>query len=692
MARSKADLPADAGRRVVIESAEPEVDGGRFPAKATPGKVRVECDAFADGHDAIAVALLHRRAGKRAWREERLRHVVNDRWRGAFEAPEPGRYEYTFEAWVDPWATWVAGMQKWLEAGVEIETHLAVGVELLRSAAERAAEGTGAGKASPDDATALRELAETLADASVPAEDRAKRAFTDEVADRMDRHADRSEASRYRVLPLVVDPERARFSAWYELFPRSLGEAGEHGTFEDVIDHLPYVAELGFDVLYLPPIHPIGRTHRKGKNNARTAARDDVGSPWAIGAEEGGHTAIHPELGTLKDFKRLVRVARDEYGIEVALDIAFQASPDHPWVEEHPEWFRHRPDGSIAYAENPPKKYEDIYPIDFETEDRAGLWQELEGVFRYWIEEAGVTTFRVDNPHTKSLRFWEWCFQRLKADHPELIFLSEAFTRPKVMYRLAKAGFTQSYTYFAWRRARWELEDYFRELSSPPVVDFFRPNAWPNTPDILTDQLQTGLKPMYLQRLVLAGTLSANYGIYGPAFELMESRPRGEKEEYLDNEKYQLRDWDLEAENIREYVRRVNRIRAENPALQHNRSLRFHGSDNDQVMAYSKWSHADGRPYTYRYQEERPGDRGNLILVVVNLDPKHTQSTMVHLPLDAWGIAPDESFEVHDLMSDAHYVWRGRSNYVELNPHAFPAHIFRVRRSGPRGEREREEF
>ncbi|MGK7311486.1 MAG: alpha-1,4-glucan--maltose-1-phosphate maltosyltransferase [Candidatus Longimicrobiales bacterium M2_2A_002] len=693
MAPSKTKLPTGADRRVVIESPEPAVDGGRFAAKATVGDVRVECDAFADGHDAIAVALLYRRSGKRKWQETRMRHVVNDRWRGRFPAPDVGRYEFTLEAWVDHWTTWVQGMRKWLAADVDVEAHLAVGAQQLLAAADRAADGTGAlGSPAPDEAHVLRELAGELTDPSIPAADRADRAFSDPVAELMDRHADRSHATRHDVLPLMVDRERARFSAWYELFPRSLGEPGGHGTFRDVEAHLPYVAELGFDILYLPPIHPIGRTHRKGKNNARTAARDDVGSPWAIGAEEGGHTAIHPELGTLKDLKHLVRVAREDHGIDLALDIAFQASPDHPWVTEHPEWFRHRPDGTIAYAENPPKKYEDIYPIDFETEDREGLWYALEGVFRHWIDEAGVRVFRVDNPHTKSFPFWEWCIDRLKSDDPDLIFLSEAFTRPKVMYRLGKLGYTQSYTYFAWRRARWEMEEYFRELSSPPVVDFFRPNAWPNTPDILTDQLQTGLKPMYLQRLVLASTLSASWGIYGPAFELMESRPRGEKEEYLDNEKYQLRDWDLEGENIREYIRRVNGIRRENPALQHNRSLRFHGSDNEQVMVYSKWSRADGSPYTYRYQEPRPGRDGNLILVVVNLDPKHTQSTMVHLPLDDWGIGPDESFEVHDLMSDARYVWRGWSSYVELNPHAFPAHIFRVTRSGPRSEKEREEF
>jgi starch synthase (maltosyl-transferring) len=688
MGRHTTKFPTNATRRVIIEAVEPEVDGGRFAAKGTPGAVRVECDAFADGHDSIAVVLLSRREGKRQWTESRMTHAFNDRWRGRFMALEVGRYEYTIEGWVDEWGSWEKGMRKWLEAGVDVEAHLAIGAELVARAAERA------GGSSSGDAGVLGEVASSMRDESEPAAARAERAFSEEVGSLMWAHADRSSATRYgKVLRMVVDPERARFSAWYELFPRSLGEAGAHGTFRDVEAHLPYVAELGFDVLYLPPVHPIGRTHRKGKNNARTAAAGEVGSPWAIGSEEGGHKAIHPELGTMAELRRLVRTAREEYGISVALDIAFQASPDHPWVKEHPQWFRHRPDGTIAYAENPPKKYEDIYPIDFESEDWQALWLELESVFRHWVEKAGIKVFRVDNPHTKSLRFWEWCMNRLKAEYPDLIFLSEAFTRPKVMYRLAKLGYTQSYTYFAWRRARWELEQYFTELANPPVVDFFRPNAWPNTPDILTDQLQSGEKPMYLQRLVLAATLSANYGVYGPAFELMESAPReAGKEEYLDSEKYQLRDWDLEGDNIREYITRVNRIRRENPALQHDRSLRFHGAENDRIMVYSKWSHADGSPYTYRYLEDRPGDDGNLILVVVNLDPKHTQSSMIHLPLDQWGMEVGDSFEVHDLISNARYVWRDWSNYVELNPHAFPAHIFRVTRSGPRDEHAREEF
>ncbi len=694
MARNKTAFPRDARRRVTIEALEPEVDGGRFPAKATPGEVRVECDAFTDGHDSIGVALLWRREGRRQWSEAPMVFAYNDRWRGRFMALEVGRYEYTIEAWVDHWASWENGMRKWLEANIDVEVHLAMGAELLEHAAARAIHGTGAwGRPSPEDGSLLAEVAQVVGDEDRPAGERAERAFADGVTALMWKHADRSEATRYGIRRLVVDPERARFSTWYELFPRSLGEPGRHGTFRDVEAHLPYVADMGFDVLYLPPIHPIGHTHRKGKNNARVAEPGEPGSPWAIGSEEGGHKSIHPELGTLSDLKRLVRAAREEYGIEVALDVAFQVSPDHPWVRDHPEWFRHRPDGTIAYAENPPKKYEDIYPVDFETEAWESLWLELESVFRHWIEKAGIRLFRVDNPHTKSLRFWEWCVERLKKDHPDAIILSEAFTRPKVMYRLAKLGYTQSYTYFAWRRGRWELEEYFNELANPPVVDFFRPNAWPNTPDILTDQLQTGARPMFLQRLVLAATLAANYGIYGPAFELMESRPREVgKEEYLDSEKYQIRDWDLDKDNIRDPIARVNGIRNENPALQHNRSLRFLGVDNPDMIAYTKWSHANGAPYTYRYLEERPGDDGNLILVVVSLDPWNTQSSMVHLPLDQWGVDPGESLELHDLISDARYVWSGWSNYVEINPHAFPAHIFRVRRSGARDERDRADF
>ncbi len=427
---------------------------------------------------------------------------------------------------------------------------------------------------------------------------------------------------------------------------------------------LEYVAGLGFDVVYLPPIHPIGRIERKGPNNALEAGPDDPGSPWAIGAEEGGHTAIHPELGTLADFRDF-RATAERLGLEVALDVAFQCAPDHPWVEEHPEWFLHRPDGSIQYAENPPKKYEDIYPFDFETDQWRSLWEALKGVFDFWIDQ-GVKIFRVDNPHTKSFPFWEWAIGEIRAEHPEVILLAEAFTRPRVMHRLAKLGFTQSYTYFAWRNAKWEIEEYAGEISTPPVADFFRPNFWPNTPDILTEALQTGGRPAHVARLVLAATLSSNYGVYGPAFELMESEPRHPgSEEYLDSEKYQVRDWDLDrGDSLRDVVRRVNEIRRANRALHRTRGLVFHRVDNDRLTAYSKVA-AEG---------------DNAVLVVVNLDPHHRQSGWIDLDLDALNLASGESYQVHDLLGGGRYQWHGGRNYVELDPNVMPAHVFRVER------------
>ena len=480
------------------------------------------------------------------------------------------------------------------------------------------------------------------------------------------RYPDRSLEARWGVdMPLVVDRERARYSTWYELFPRSAGtEPGKHGTFKDVEKRLPYVAELGFDVLYMPPIHPVGRERRKGKNNAVSAGPDDVGSPWAIGAKEGGHKSILPALGTPEDFRSLVKAAA-KHGIEIALDMAFQCAPDHPYVKEHPEWFRKRPDGSVQYAENPPKKYQDIYPFDFESADWRAMWQELKSVFDFWIGE-GVKIFRVDNPHTKPFAFWEWLIGSVRRDHPEVIFLSEAFTRPKVMLELAKRGFTQSYTYFAWRHSSEELRAYFTELTRTDVAEFFRPNLWPNTPDILPEHLQTGGRGAFIARLVMAATLSANYGIYGPAFELMEAAPREPgSEEYLDSEKYELRHWDLErADSLRAYIAAFNRIRRENPALQSDAGLRFCNTDNDQLLAYSKQT-ADG---------------ANLIVCVVNLSPHHTHGGWVELDLAALGIEPDRPYQMHDLLSGARYMWNGPRNFVQLDPQRSPAHVFRVRR------------
>ncbi|HUP89295.1 MAG TPA: alpha-1,4-glucan--maltose-1-phosphate maltosyltransferase, partial [Longimicrobiales bacterium] len=484
------------------------------------------------------------------------------------------------------------------------------------------------------------------------------------LADAMTTYADRDTQTEYeRVLEIVVDPVQARYSTWYELFPRSTSEENKHGTFKDVERWLPHIAAMGFDVLYFPPIHPIGTTYRKGKNNSLEADVDDVGSPWAIGSAEGGHKAIHAQLGSLKDFQRLHARAKS-LGIEIALDIAFQAAPDHPYVSENDQWFRKRPDGTIQYAENPPKKYQDIYPFDFDTEDIKGMWAELRSVFDYWAQQ-GVRIFRVDNPHTKAFPFWEWCIASLKATYPDLIFLSEAFTRPKVMYRLAKLGFTQSYTYFAWKQSKEELTEYFTELTQPPVNEFFRPNVWPNTPDILTEQFHAGDRSIFMQRLTLAATLSASYGIYGPPYEHLQFTPREPKsEEYLHSEKYQVRAWDINnPHSLAPYITKLNHARKENPALQQDRELRFHKIENDRIIAYSK----------------QAGD--NIVLCAVNLDPQWTQSGWVHCDLENWGIGVNEKFVVHDLLTDERFVWRGEWNYVELDPKARPAHVFRVERA-----------
>ena len=462
---------------------------------------------------------------------------------------------------------------------------------------------------------------------------------------------------------MVVDREKARCGAWYEMFPRSCAaESGAHGTFKDGERLLSYVASMGFDILYLPPIHPIGYTHRKGKNNSVTATANDPGSPWAIGSDEGGHKSVHPRLGTLEDFKRFVRKA-ETLGLEVALDLAYQCSPDHPYVKEHPQWFRWRPDGTVQYAENPPKKYQDIYPLDFTSDQWRELWQELKSVVEFWHEQ-GIRIFRVDNPHTKPLPFWEWLIGEMKRDHPEMIFLAEAFTRPKVMYRLAKLGFSQSYSYFAWRNTKPEITQYFQELTQTEVREYFRPNLWPNTPDILTEYLQFGGRPAFMIRLVLAATLGASYGIYGPAFELFEARPREPgSEEYFDSEKYEIKHWDREsADSLKEFIARINGIRRENPALQSDWSLQFHEVDNEQIICYTK-------------QTE---DLGNVVAVVVNLDPHHVQSGWVKIPVEALRL--DASYQAHDLLSGARFLWHGEKNYVALDPNMAPAHILRLRR------------
>ncbi len=647
----------DGRKRVVIEGITPEVDGGRFPAKRTVGdQVAVEADVFADGHDAVAASLLANRVGASEWIEIRMRPLVNDRWTAAFRVSDLGHYRFKVQGWVDAFETWRRDLLKRIQADTDTTVDYQIGANLVKEASARA---TGA------DAVWLRERAAVLRSPQEPKKLRTH--ATDPMLHELAmRYPDKRYATESdRELMIVVEPVRARFSSWYEFFPRSTAaEAGKHGTFADCEKRLDYVSELGFNVVYLPPIHPIGRSFRKGPNNVPEAQPGDCGSPWAIGAAEGGHKSIHPELGTVKDFRRFVARAK-ELELSVALDVAFQAAPDHPYVSEHEAWFRKRPDGTIQYAENPPKKYQDIYPFDFESEDWEGMWEELKSVFLYWIGE-GVTIFRVDNPHTKAFPFWEWVIAEIKRDHPEVFFLAEAFTRPKIMYRLAKIGFGQSYTYFPWRNAKGEITAYLTELTQTPVREFFRPNQWPNTPDILTEFLQVGGRAAFVIRLLLAATLGANYGIYGPAFELLENRPvRRGSEEYLNSEKYEIRQWDLDrSDSLRDLIARVNGIRNENEALQNDWSLRFHSTDNDQLICYSKESE----------------DRSNLILVILNLDTHYRQSGYVTLPLDELQIPADRAYEAEDLLSGERYLWHGPRNYVELNPTALSGHILKIHR------------
>lgn len=635
--------PGAVKSRVVIEAVRPQVDCGRFPVKRVPGEtVLVEADIFADGHDRLFCQVLYRAGSETEWTAVPMRPLGNDRWQAEFPIAALGSYRYTIEGWVDAVATWHINLEKRIAARQDVHLELLTGAALMEAAA---------GRAQSEDAARLSAGAESLRAGAV--------AIPKDLIELAQQYPDRRYVTRYPTeLAVWVDREKARFSTWYELFPRSCSpEPGRHGTFRDCEAWLPYIASMGFDVLYLPPIHPVGRAFRKGRNNAAAAEPGEVGSPWAIGSTEGGHTSIHPELGTLADFHRLVAQAR-ESGLEVALDLAYQCTPDHPYVREHPEWFRARPDGSIQYAENPPKKYQDIYPFDFDTTQWRELWEELKAIILFWIGQ-DVRIFRVDNPHTKSFAFWEWVLAEIKQTHPDVLFLSEAFTRPRVMYRLAKLGFSQSYTYFTWRNTKEELTDYFQELAGG-VQEYFRPNLWPNTPDILTSFLQTGGRPAFMIRVILAATLGASYGIYGPAFELCETTPREPgSEEYLNSEKYELKHWDLSAPwSLKDLITRLNWIRRENPPMQTDRGLRFHPTDNPRLICYSKAN----------------------IVVVVNLDPVHTQSGWVNLDLQAIGLDAAARFHADDLLGGGNYLWQGPRNYIELTPGKLPAHVLRLRR------------
>jgi starch synthase (maltosyl-transferring) len=653
--------PIEGRRRVIIEEIQPQVDNGRYPAKRILNDVvTVTAAVFTDGHDHIAGRLLYRHSTERDWHATPLTALTNDLWQATFPVDQLGDWLFTIEAWVDHFETWHADLKKRLQAQAtpgapsqDIPLALRTGAIHLEQAAQRAPF--------PTSQVFLNAAADLnhLANSNIPIH---QSPLAEEILQLAAQYPDLTFATRYpEELHLWVDRERARYSTWYELFPRSTSpDPSRPGTFTDVKALLPTIATMGFDVLYMPPIHPIGDAFRKGRNNTMTPVPGDPGSPWAIGSRLGGHKAINPDLGTIADFDALVAAASAR-NIELALDIAFQCSPDHPWVTEHPEWFLARPDGSIQYAENPPKKYQDIYPLNFESSHWRSLWQALYDVFVYWIRR-DVRIFRVDNPHTKALPFWEWCLAEIHEKYPDVLFLAEAFTRPHVMYSLAKAGFSQSYTYFTWRNTGAELEEYFEEITQPPISDFFRPNLWPNTPDILHAALQNGGRPAFMQRFILAATLGASYGIYGPAFELGESTPfKPGSEEYLNSEKYEIRHWDRTApHSIAPLVTQVNRIRRENPALQSNSSLHFYPADNPNILCYSK-THGDNR-----------------ILVAINLDPTQEQAGWIDLDLKQLGLPYHQDFEIEDLLTGNHYQWHDRSNYVALRPDVQPAHIFRI--------------
>src|ERR1017187_2465798 len=640
----------------VIENLRPLIDGGRYPIKRVVDEdLVVEADVFKAGHDVVAAALKWRILGDSRWQETPMTHIDNDRWRGACTLYENAIYEYTVEAWTDTFRGWRDEFTKKFEVGVSALTSEALeGAPTRRSSDLRAYDY--------NDAARLLELSQRIA-AGDPAEIKVI-AHSGELEVLMATYPNRSGATQYSPPPrVIVDHAIARTAAWYEFFPRSAEGRGDRGsTLRDCLSRIDDAQAMGFDVIYFPPIHPIGSTNRKGRNNSTTCLPQDPGVPYAIGSDAGGHKDIDPTLGTLDDFDWLQAEVRNR-GMEIALDFAINCSPDHPYVREHPEWFYKRPDGSIKYAENPPKKYEDIYPLNFRCEDWQALWEEMKSIILFWADH-GVRIFRVDNPHTKPLPFWEYLITEVRSKYPDVLFLAEAFTKPKMMKALAKSGFTQSYTYFTWRDSKQELIEYFTELTQTDMREYFRGNLWPNTPDILPFGLQEGGRPAFMIRAVLAATLSSLYGIYS-GFELCENQALPGREEYADSEKYQWkeRDWNAPG-NIKDWIARLNKIRKENRALQFYDNLRFYQADNDAILFYAKMTAA----------------RDNIILVVVNLDPHRKQSSYIDVPIDQFGSIDDDVYQVHDLISDARYMWHGRRNYVELDPEIQPAHIFRIRR------------
>ncbi|NND63079.1 MAG: alpha-1,4-glucan--maltose-1-phosphate maltosyltransferase [Flavobacteriaceae bacterium] len=639
--------------RVVIESIYPQIDGGNHFIKAVVDQIiPVQADVLVDGHDVIAASVLFKHENDKNWQEHRMSSMENDRWSGNFTVSKQGHYSYKIQGWVDYALNWQHGTQRKIDDGQKVTSELLEGAEYLSSISK---------KANKTEAAYLKELQSAFKD---PAryDEAIAGATSEKLHQILSKYPEKKLVNESEPLGVYVDRLKAQFSTWYEFFPRSAAsEEGKHGTFKDCIELLPRVAKMGFDTLYFPPIHPIGEVNRKGKNNTTEAKDGDVGSCWGIGSKEGGHKSIHPELGSEADFKKLVKEA-NKLGIEVAMDFALQAAPDHPWVKEHPEWFKWRPDGTVQYAENPPKKYQDILPIYFESKDWKNLWDEMLTAALYWIEEFGVQVYRVDNPHTKPYYFWGWLISEVKKKHPNVLFLSEAFTKPKVMHQLAKRGFTQSYTYFTWRNNKQELIEYVNELTTTDQQWFFRPNFWPNTPDINPWALQGSMESVYLQKYFLAATLSSNTGIYGPVFEFMEGAALPGKEEYLDSEKFQIRHWDWTQENkLTTLIARINELRKEHKALQQTNNIEFLQVENEQLLAYYKFDAA----------------KESEIIAVVNLDPYYAQNGWIQLPLSEMGISEGQQIKVQDLITKSSYIWDKEWNFVELHP-ALPFHLFKV--------------
>ena len=639
-------------KRVVIDYVYPKINNGDFYIKRVVGEiVAVDANVLGDGHDIIAASVLYKHESEKKWSEARMALLGNDEWKAAFTVEKQGYYTYKVEAWVDYALNWQHGIQRKIEDNQHVKSELLEGIEFLKTTSKK---GNDAEKKYLENLKVVFENEQHYQDAI-------KEATSKKLHDIFTKYPEKKLANNSKEYQIYVDRLKARFSTWYEFFPRSASEQpGVHGTFKDCERLLPKVAKMGFDTLYFPPIHPIGEVNRKGKNNTTTAYEGDVGSTWGIGSQHGGHKDINQQLGSLEDFKTLIKKAK-EYKIEIAMDYALQAAPDHPWVKEHPDWFKWRPDGTVQYAENPPKKYQDILPIYWESKDYKNLWQECLDTLFYWID-CGINVFRVDNPHTKPYYFWNWIINEVKAKHPDVLFLAEAFTRPKVMQQLGKQGYTQSYTYFTWRNNKQELTEYIEELTKTEQREYMRPNFWPNTPDINPYHLQGANESKYIQRYVLAATLSSNIGIYGPVFEQMIDAAIPGKEEYLNSEKFQLCHYDWYKENkLTTIIARVNQLRHQNEALQQTNNIKFCYIENNNLMAFYKWNDA----------------KTNELLIIISLDPYYSQQGSVKMPLNELKINQGHAYQMHDLVTESVYNWYNEWNYVELHP-TLPFHIFKI--------------